>query len=378
MTVFIAAPGTETLPVRMFLYIQDNIDPLVTSVSACVIAITVVALVVLDRAYGLERLLVGQERRPWPASDYDVAVVGGGLVGAATAWGLAREGCRVAVLDEGDRAVRASRGNFALVWVQSKGLGMRGLCRLDDALVQRLGRLRRAPEARRPASMSAFQRPGGFHLALSERRARGARQQPEAPAQPARHRRLQDRDARPQRRSRRCCPTSGPRWSAASYCPLDGHVNSLRLFRALHTAINARGVDLPAEPSRSRTSPREGGEFRLATAQRRDPRRQGRARRRQRQHAAGADGRARGADAARARPDRRHRAAAAVPQPSRRHRAPDRRGHGDDRRFQGREHRSRPACTHRRQRHRGRARGAHVPAAGATSTWCAPGARSAS
>src|SRR5689334_25310536 len=30
MTVFLASPGTETLPVRMFLYIQDNIDPLVT------------------------------------------------------------------------------------------------------------------------------------------------------------------------------------------------------------------------------------------------------------------------------------------------------------------------------------------------------------
>ncbi|HEY6982237.1 ABC transporter permease [Reyranella sp.] len=60
MTVFVAAPGTETLPVRMFLYIQDNIDPLVTSVSACVIAVTVVALVVLDRIYGLERLLVGR------------------------------------------------------------------------------------------------------------------------------------------------------------------------------------------------------------------------------------------------------------------------------------------------------------------------------
>ena len=44
MTVFIAAPGTETLPVRMFRYIQDNIDPLVTSVSACVIAVTVLAL----------------------------------------------------------------------------------------------------------------------------------------------------------------------------------------------------------------------------------------------------------------------------------------------------------------------------------------------
>ena len=46
------------------------------------------------------------------ASDYDVAVVGGGLVGVATAWGLAREGCRVVVLDEGDRAVRASRGSL--------------------------------------------------------------------------------------------------------------------------------------------------------------------------------------------------------------------------------------------------------------------------
>ena len=60
MTVFIAAPATVTLPVRMFLYIQDNIDPLVTSVSACVIAITVAALLVLDRFFGLERLLVGR------------------------------------------------------------------------------------------------------------------------------------------------------------------------------------------------------------------------------------------------------------------------------------------------------------------------------
>jgi putative spermidine/putrescine transport system permease protein len=60
MTVFIAGPGIETLPVRMFLYIQDNIDPLVTSVSACVIAITVTALIALDRVYGLERLLVGK------------------------------------------------------------------------------------------------------------------------------------------------------------------------------------------------------------------------------------------------------------------------------------------------------------------------------
>lgn len=60
MTVFIATPGTETLPVRMFLYIQDNIDPLVTSVSAVVIAVTMAALIALDRLYGLETLLIGR------------------------------------------------------------------------------------------------------------------------------------------------------------------------------------------------------------------------------------------------------------------------------------------------------------------------------
>ena len=60
MTVFLAAPGIETLPVRMFLYIQDNIDPLVTSVSASVIAITMTALILLDRFYGLDRVLAGK------------------------------------------------------------------------------------------------------------------------------------------------------------------------------------------------------------------------------------------------------------------------------------------------------------------------------
>ncbi|BAM88191.1 ABC transporter permease protein [Bradyrhizobium oligotrophicum S58] len=60
MTVFLATPGTETLPVRMFLYIQDNIDPLVTSVSASVIAVTMTVLILLDRFYGLDRVLTAK------------------------------------------------------------------------------------------------------------------------------------------------------------------------------------------------------------------------------------------------------------------------------------------------------------------------------
>jgi len=59
MTVFIASPATTTLPVRMFLYIQDNIDPLVSSVSAVLIFLTAIVMIALDRLYGLDRLFVG-------------------------------------------------------------------------------------------------------------------------------------------------------------------------------------------------------------------------------------------------------------------------------------------------------------------------------
>ncbi|WP_186418633.1 ABC transporter permease [Bosea sp. CS1GBMeth4] len=59
MTVFIASPATTTLPVRMFLYIQDNIDPLIAAVSACLVALTAALLFALDRLYGLDRLFVG-------------------------------------------------------------------------------------------------------------------------------------------------------------------------------------------------------------------------------------------------------------------------------------------------------------------------------
>ena len=203
MTVFIAAPGTETLPVRMFLYIQDNIDPLVTSVSACVIAITVAALIVLDRALR-PRAAARRQGRPRDdrephATDYDVAVVGGGLVGSAIAWGLARAGQRVAVLDEGDIAKRASRGNFALVWVQSKGLGMPAYTGWTVRASQAWGRL--AAELKQQTGLDVcFQRTGGFHLTLSARTSSAQRTELQAPAQPDRRRRLQDGDPRPRPR----------------------------------------------------------------------------------------------------------------------------------------------------------------------------------
>ena len=59
--------------------------------------------------------------------NYDAIVIGGGLVGTAVAYGLMRLGKKVVILDEGDIAYRASRGNFGLVWVQSKDLACQSI-----------------------------------------------------------------------------------------------------------------------------------------------------------------------------------------------------------------------------------------------------------
>lgn len=52
----------------------------------------------------------------------DYAIIGGGIVGLSVAWGLLQRGRTVTVLDGDDGSFRASRGNFGLVWVQSKGM----------------------------------------------------------------------------------------------------------------------------------------------------------------------------------------------------------------------------------------------------------------
>ena len=52
----------------------------------------------------------------------DYAIIGGGVVGLSVAWGLLKRGLTVTVLDGDDGSFRASRGNFGLVWVQSKGI----------------------------------------------------------------------------------------------------------------------------------------------------------------------------------------------------------------------------------------------------------------
>jgi len=46
--------------VRMYVYATESIDPMMAAVSALVIALTAAAMIVLDRVYGLDRVLVGK------------------------------------------------------------------------------------------------------------------------------------------------------------------------------------------------------------------------------------------------------------------------------------------------------------------------------
>jgi glycine/D-amino acid oxidase-like deaminating enzyme len=194
--------------------------------------------------------------------DYDVAVVGGGLLGSAIAWGLGRLGKTVAVLDEGDIAKRASRANFALIWVQSKGLGMPAYTGWTVRASESWGKL--AAELQAQSGLDVcLQQNGGFHLTLGddefEQRGQLVTRM---------HNQVGAADYRMEMMSasevKKMLPLIGPEVSGGSFCPLDGHVNSLRTFRAFHAGFKQFGIDYFPERAVSAIA-LDGGEFCLTT-----------------------------------------------------------------------------------------------------------------
>ena len=178
------------------------------------------------------------------ARRFDAMVIGGGLVGSAIAWGLRREGLSVALLDEGDAAYRASRGNFGLVWVQSKGLGAPWYQRWTRQSAESWSGL--AEDLTKQTGLSlGLSQPGGLHLCLSDqemkdRETRLEQMKREAGNYGFDYRMLDAREAR------EMLPGLGPALVGASFTPYDGHVSPLALLRSLHHGFAALGgVYLP-------------------------------------------------------------------------------------------------------------------------------------
>src|SRR5271166_2611701 len=59
VTVFVSSPQVTPLALRLFTHIAETTDPLVASVSAIIMGLTLVLLLLLDRLYGVDRLFSG-------------------------------------------------------------------------------------------------------------------------------------------------------------------------------------------------------------------------------------------------------------------------------------------------------------------------------
>jgi glycine/D-amino acid oxidase-like deaminating enzyme len=167
----------------------------------------------------------------------------------------------VTLLDEGDDAYRASRGNFALVWVQSKGLGMPQYAAWTRRSSEGWARLATALKVEAGIDV-AHQRPGGLTLSLSddeqERRVALIKRLHDQPGMVPYPYEVLDHAA-----TKKLLPDIGPRVAGSIYCPLDGHVNPLKLLRALHAGLAARGAFYrPNRPVTAITS--RGGGFVLS------------------------------------------------------------------------------------------------------------------
>ncbi len=194
--------------------------------------------------------------------DYDFIVAGGGLVGSAIAYGLAKQNLKVAVLDEGDRAFRASRGNFGLVWVQGKGWDNPAYAQwtnqasklwpaFDDELRSETG------------IETDFKPSGGMVFCLNEEEWSQRIEQLEAVRKHTEGH--FDYEMLEHATLKKRIPQISDSVLGASYSPQDSHVNPLYLLRALHQRMDSLNVDYLPNHSVERIE-KKADEFRAYTS----------------------------------------------------------------------------------------------------------------
>ncbi|MCS5558269.1 MAG: FAD-binding oxidoreductase [Oceanospirillaceae bacterium] len=179
------------------------------------------------------------------AEAYDWIIVGGGLVGAAVAYGLIQKQpqLRILVLDGSDVDHRASVGNFGLIWVQGKGYDFPAYANwslqganLWPEFAQQLGLQSQID--------LAYQRQGGLEFALTQVELDALSAEMAAMAEHTQGEfkyQVLDREA-----TAALQPGLGESVVGAIHSPQDGQVNPLYLLSALHKAIQAMGVEYRA------------------------------------------------------------------------------------------------------------------------------------
>jgi glycine/D-amino acid oxidase-like deaminating enzyme len=164
-------------------------------------------------------------------SDADVIVVGGGIVGAATAYFLARRKVSVLLIEAETPAWGASGRNPGYQWLHTRRAGLQmelGLVgrRLADVLAQELDGFEFRPSGGMIYFFDERQRPL-FESLVAERRAAGLPME------------LIDG-----KQAREHCPALSDRVAGATWNPLDAHQNTRKLVEALVAGAERHGARL--------------------------------------------------------------------------------------------------------------------------------------
>ncbi len=168
-------------------------------------------------------------------------VVGGGVVGCALAYGLLKAGHQVTVLDGGDSAHRASRGNFGLVWLSSKGLDAPHYAAWTRRSVNLWQGLAHELESATGEKLNLVQQGGyDFHFCEKELMAKAQQYEQLREALGTDH----PYEVWDRARLLKEEPDIGPDVVGAIYGPEDGHVNPLQLLKAYTKAIRNLGANL--------------------------------------------------------------------------------------------------------------------------------------
>jgi len=186
----------------------------------------------------------------------EFAIIGGGVVGLSIAHGLLKRGKQVCVFDEGDNAFRASRGNFGLVWVQSKGVNQPAYAQWSrqSAAAYKAFAAELADQTGQELSLV---QDGGYIVHMTEEGLDADRKLYEGlrkklggdyPFEVMGQNALKAEE-----------PNIGPKVAGALYCREDGHLNPLKLLRALASSVRLQGGTVETQCKVTDVRPLAGG-----------------------------------------------------------------------------------------------------------------------
>ncbi|CAN7505228.1 NAD(P)/FAD-dependent oxidoreductase [Acidovorax sp. LjRoot117] len=199
-------------------------------------------------------------------NEFDVIVVGAGMVGSALGYGLSQTTLQVLLLDGEDTDLRAAKANFGLVWAHGKGFGDPDYHRLSIEACKQWPAFAQRLEADSGISL-AYRQDGGLFFCLSDaelsdRSARMKAWHGQTPELPVSTQILE----RGELERRFPGVRLGKDVAGASFGEHDGQVNPLRLLAALQTAFQRNGGTLRNHAKVTGVSMLPGGGFEVATA----------------------------------------------------------------------------------------------------------------